>query len=160
MEPNPDEIAGVVDLFETLTPAELRQALAELAFKRGVDRDPADFESTVAAAIESYHLVTYDGENERRLLAGPAAFPTIPDGGADLPHIMDVPDRTVDRVAAAAAVEERFRADAAQAVEAADSERIAHLLDVSYELDVWGPVDLKTARKRLDNALEGIKSDE
>jgi hypothetical protein len=27
------------------------------------------------------------------------------------------------------------------------------LLDVSYELEVWGPVDLASARERLDDAL-------
>ena len=54
----------------------------------------------------------------------------------------------------AAAAERRFRNDAADAIAAGDRERIADLLDVSYELDVWAPVELSGTRTRLDEALE------
>jgi hypothetical protein len=55
----------------------------------------------------------------------------------------------------ASAAERQFRDDAAGAVEAGDREAIERLLDVSYELDVWGPVELSATRERLDSALEG-----
>ncbi|MFB6075257.1 MAG: hypothetical protein ABEJ89_09610 [Haloarculaceae archaeon] len=170
MEPTADELAGVVDLFGALTRAELRDALGELAFKRGTEI--ADADARVADAVASYHLVavgpaavewsddgddgtgdTHGGDAEV-LVVGPAAFPERPAGAEDLPHIMDVPDRTVDREATARAVERRFREEAAAAVEDDDAARIQRLLDLSYELEAWGPVDLAGARDRLDAAVE------
>jgi len=149
MEVTHDELAGVIDLFGGLTRDELAEALSELAFKRATD--PPD-EAVVEAALDDYALVAHepaDGD-EPLLVAGPVAFPELPDGAEDLPHIMDVPERHVDREALAATVEERFRADAASAVADDDAERIVHLLDVSYDLETWGPVDLAAARDRLD----------
>jgi hypothetical protein len=175
MDPGPDDIAGVVDLFGALTRAELRRALSELAFRQGEDREPAAFEAAVESAVDSYHLVSVPGDalgddvtgadapgdgvehggEAGLLVAGPVAFPTLPEGGEDLPHIMDVPDRAVDREAAAAAAEKQFRADAAAAVGADDTGRVGTLLDVSYELEAWGPVDLSETRRRLDAARDG-----
>jgi hypothetical protein len=151
MDVSHDELAGVVDLFGALARAELAEALAELAFKRGAD--PPD--DVVEAALTAYALVEYepDGDGgEPLLVAGPAAFPALPDGAEDLPHIMDVPERAVDRERVASAVEERFRAEAARAAASEDADRIDHLLDVSYDLETWGPVDLGEARDRLDAA--------
>jgi hypothetical protein len=159
MDPTPDELAGVVDLFGALTPPELGEALAEIAFKRGDEYDPDVFEDGIDAALDSYHLVAVDPERADRatedplLVAGPVAFPDLPEGGTDLPHILDVPDRELDREAAARAAAERFREDAAGAVAAGDEARIRALVDVSYELEAWGPVELAQARERLDAAL-------
>lgn len=151
MELTPDELAGIVDLFGGLSHEELTTACVELAFKAGVEAEPADFTDDIAAAVESYHLVELP---ERELLVvGPVAFPELPEGAVDLPHILDIETRAVDPEASAAAAEQRFRADAASAVEAGDEAAIERLLDVSYELDVWGPVDLTEARDRLDSAL-------
>lgn len=169
MDLGPDDIAGVVDLFGALTRAELQRALSELAFRQGEERHPDEFEDAVEEALDSYHLVAVPGDapgeeppvgsghdrEDDLLVAGPVAFPTLPEGGEDLPHIMDVPDRTVDREAAAAAAEAQFRADAAAAVGAGDTERVGTLLDVSYELEAWGPVDLDETRRRLDAARDG-----
>ena len=156
MELTPDELAGVVDVVGPVTREELLQACGELAFKRGADTD----EETVAAAIESalsaYHLVEvadHDaGVDSPLVVVGPAAFPEIVEGAEDLPHILDLPDRNVSGQAAAAAAEQRFREDAADAVRAGDDERIAELLDVSYDLEAWGPVELSAARGHLDEA--------
>jgi len=152
----PDELAGVVDLFGALSPATLRQALAELAYKRGEDRDPASFADEIRAAIDSYHLLEL--EDESLLVVGPVAFPSLPEGARDLPHILDVEERSVDRERLATAAERRFRRDAGQAVAADDRERIERLLDVSYELEAWAPVELAETRERLDDALEGTTS--
>lgn len=153
MELSADDLAGVVDLFGALTEAELGRACAELAFKRGEDRDPASFEAAIGTAVDSYHLVAVERPDEAAVLAvGPTAFPTLPDGAGDLPHIMDVPDRSLSRDRLVEAVERQFRADAAAAIDAGDRDRIAELLDVSYDLDAWGNVDLGAARDRLDTA--------
>ncbi|SDZ88518.1 hypothetical protein SAMN04488065_1002 [Haloplanus vescus] len=149
-----DELAGVVDLFGALTRDELESALDELAFKRGESADEDAIEATVADAIEAYYLVAVDEDDESLLVPGPVAFPTLSDGAEDLPHIMDVPDRTVDRETLVEAVERRLRADAASAVDDGDTDRIEHLLDVSYDLETWGDTDASEIRERLDDALE------
>jgi hypothetical protein len=156
MELTPDELAGVLDVVGPLTRAELIQACGELAFKRGADTDGAEFEAATEAALSTYHLVAVGGHDTAAdaplLVVGPTAFPAIPDGAEDLPHILDVPARSFSRAVAARAAETRFREDAAAAVEAGDDTRIEALLDVSYELEAWGPVELATTRERLDDA--------
>ncbi|WP_136689294.1 DUF7109 family protein [Halorhabdus amylolytica] len=154
----PDELAGVVDLFGALPPVTHRQALAELAYKRGEDRDPASFADAIDDAIDSYHLIELPGDGESLLVVGPVAFPSTPEGARDLPHILDVEERSVDRERLATAAERRFRRDAGRAVAADDRERIERLLDVSYELEAWAPVELAETRERLDDALEGTTS--
>jgi len=154
MEVTPDELAGIVDLFGAIDRPTLQQACVELAYKQGVDREPESFEDAIEAAIDGYELLEIEPDDATLVVPGPAAFPELPEGVTDLPHILDVESRTVadDRLARAA--QERFRADAAGAIEAGDRERIEHLLDVSYELEVWAPVELADARRRLDDALE------
>jgi len=156
MELTPDELAGVIDVVGPLTRAELGRACSELAFKRGESVDADAFDDAIEAALSSYHLVAVAGHgadtDEPLVVVGPAAFPALPDGATDLPHIMDVPARDLAESAVATAAEERFRADAALAARTGDGERIRALLDVSYDLESWGPVDLEQARTRLDEA--------
>lgn len=179
MDLSADELAGIVDLFGALTREELQEAAAEVSFKRKGEFEPEAFAEDVDDAVRSYHLLRVDAEavdgpgrddggddgkdgggdgggpdEGDWLVPGPIAFPTLPDGATDLPHILEATDRTVDREAAGRAAEERFRADAASAAEAVDDDRIAELLDVSYELEAWAPVELGAARDRLDAALE------
>lgn len=159
MELTGNDVAGVVDLFGGLTRAELGTALAELAFKRGDEYDPDSFEADIESAVHSYHLVEIDPDEttatteDALLVVGPVAFPALPEGATDLPHILDASERDIDRESAARAAEQRFREDASAAVEAGDTERIEALLDVSYELEAWGGVDLARSRDRLDSAL-------
>jgi hypothetical protein len=147
--PTGDEIAGVVDLFGALTRAELRRALEELAFKRGDDPDDVGADAALDAAVESYHVVELD-EDPPLYAVGPVAFPALPSGAEDLPHILDVPTRTVNREEVARDVEARLRAETARAVAEEDDERVAHLLDVTYDLEAWASVDVSTIRERLD----------
>ena len=161
LEVDGDDLAGLVDLFGALTRSELERALGELAYKASVD--PPDTR-TVDLAVERYALVSYrpddadaaaverDGEEEL-LVPGPSAFPSLPPGAEDLPHIMDVPPRAVDREAVGRAVEERFRGDVARALASEDEELVERLFDVSYDLDAWG-LDLADLRERLDDARE------
>jgi hypothetical protein len=154
MEFSGDELAGVVDLFGALTRTELGEALAELAFKQGDGYDPDGFESEIADAIEGYHLVELDAglvdTDETLLVPGPGAFPALPAGGPDLVHILDIEQRELDRATAGEAVLDRFREDAAAAVDSGDAGRVDHLLDVSYELEAWADVDLSAERDLLD----------
>ena len=172
MELTPDELAGVVDVLGPVTRTELVSACGELAFKRGEDADSDAFEGWVESALASYHLVAVAGEvreaskrsgdaserdiesGEPLVVVGPAAFPALPDGAEDLPHILDLPARSLSRDAVGEAAERQFRADAADAVRTGDDERIQSLLDVSYDLEAWGPVELSTARGRLDEATQ------
>jgi hypothetical protein len=153
--PTADELAGVVDLFGALTRAELEDALDELAFKRGQAVDDDAVDAAVDDAIEAYALVEFEGSDGDTLLApGPTAFPSLPEGAEDLPHILDVPDRDPDRAVLGRAAERRLRADAARAVDAGDAERIDRLLDASYDLEAWAGVDASEVRARLDDARE------
>lgn len=172
MEPTPDELAGVVELFGALTRAQLRRALAELAFKRGEAFDPERFAEDVAAALRSYHLVAVDAtdagvsppasdeteagtDTDEVLAVGPVAFPSLPEGARDLPHILDVPDRAPDGDAVARAAADRFRRDAATAIDAGSEARIRALIDASYDLEGWGGLDLSATRERMDDELAG-----
>lgn len=160
MELSPDELAGVVDLFGALSRAELEAALGEFAYRRGEDPPEGAVEDAIEDALAAYALVAFDpaaagvdADAGELLAVGPTAFPTLPEGAADLPHILDVGEREVDRAALAAAVESRFRADVARAVAEGDRETARRLLDASYDLEAWGPVDLAGMRERLDDAL-------
>jgi hypothetical protein len=148
---DPDELAGVVDLFGALTRAELDRALEEYAYRRDESVDEAAVEDALAA----YALVAYEQEDgTERLAVGPTAFPTLPEGAEDLPHILEVGARAPDRERAALAAERRFRGDVARAVAAEDDAEIRRLLDVSYDLETWGDADLAELRAQLDDALD------
>jgi len=151
-----DELAGVVDLFEALTRGELEQALVELAYRQGEDVRDGAVAAAVEEATREYYLVplpadliTGEVDTERALAVGPVAFPMLPPDGEDLPHILDVPMRSVDRAAASETVAERLREDAEAAIDAGDAERAATLADVTYDLEAWGSVDLTETRERL-----------
>jgi hypothetical protein len=195
---DPDELAGVVDLFGALARPELTRAVVELAYR---DRGAVD-ESAVAAAVDAavawsvdhYYLVEYtpdsdvgsghgdasprddgdggdagdssdsgdagdssdgddEGAGETLLTVGPVSFPSLPAEAEDLPHILDYPTRAVSRESLARSVEGRLRGDAARAVAAGDDARARHLLDVTYDLEAWAPVDVGGIRDRLDDAL-------
>jgi hypothetical protein len=160
-----DELAGVVDLFGALTRDELHRALDELAYKQGRDTDELALSTAVEDAVTEYYLVEYtaagtgarageEDPNSTLLTVGPVAFPTLPPNAEDLPHILDVERRAVDRETLGEQVHERLLGDAARAVHAGDGERVDHLLDVSYDLEAWAPVDVADARARLDEALQ------
>lgn len=151
MELSGDDLAGVVDTFGALTRDELADALAELAFKRGESADPERFVGHIDDAIDAYELVRLDGE-EPLLAVGPTAFPTRPDGTADLRHILDVDPREVDRERAGAAASERLREEAALAIEAGDTDRIEELIDLSYDIETWASADLSGVRSHLDDS--------
>jgi hypothetical protein len=152
-----DELAGIVDLFGALTRAELSDALAELAFKQGEEVDSDAVEAAIATALADYVLVEYDppddgtesGGDDPLLAVGPAAFPTLPEYGEDLPHILDYEQRAVDRDRLAEQVRARLDAEAEAAIDNGASERAAALHDISYDLEAWGGVEVDGIRASL-----------
>ncbi|HKJ58707.1 MAG TPA: hypothetical protein VKA37_05725, partial [Halobacteriales archaeon] len=94
-----------------------------------------------------------DDQEPELLASGPTALPRLPEGGEDLPHLVDVEGRTVDREALGRAAHARLRGDAARAVNDGDEARIATLLDVCYDLETWAPVETAELRDQLDEAL-------
>lgn len=157
MDLSGDELAGITDLFGALSPPKLEEAVHELAFRRGTEFDPSAYEAAVQEAISVYQLVRIEDPEESgsELIApGPTAFPRLTEDAEDLPHILDVDRRELDRDTVGRQVEERFRGEAARAVADGDEDRMETLLDVSYDLETWAPVDIASVRDRLDAALE------
>lgn len=159
----PDALAGIVDLFGALTAAELEEAVEELAFRLGEDHDEAAVEDAVEEALERHVLVETDQPGEPVLVVGPAAFPRLPELAEDLPHIMSVPNREVDRDAVAATLlegllerAEGLDPDASSEEEDGVDEEAAGLLELSYDLEAWASVDADLLRDRLEGrGLEG-----
>lgn len=155
MDLTADELAGVVDLFGGLTRPELGEALAELAFRHGEAYDDGAFESRIDGAIASYHLVAVESADVETatedpvLVSGPVAFPELPQEAQDLPHILDIEHRNIAASSASQTVETRFRDEATSAIEDGNEDRARTLIDVSYELEAWGPLDLSEIRNRL-----------
>ncbi|AFZ71832.1 DUF7109 family protein [Natronobacterium gregoryi] len=157
MEATADELAGVVDLFGGLTRAELDRALSEAAFRAdGGSVDGAAVETTIDDALASFALVEYDDWHgaDPLLVAGPTAFPAVPDDAEDIPYILEIERRRLDRETLGESVRDCFADDVADAIEAVDDGRIRELIDVSYDVESWAPVDLADERSRLEAALE------
>ena len=165
-----DELAGVVDLFGGLTRDELADALVELAFKRGQDVNEDAVEATIQNAIHDYYLVevpehyvldtaesteTIESDDpddvDTILVPGPVAFPTLPEGAEDLPHILDAPRRDLDRGVLGAAIVNQLRGE----VDDADGERARDLIDVTYDAEAWASVDLTEVRDDLESRVDG-----
>ncbi len=167
-----DELAGIVERFGALTRAELADALSELAFKRRTDVDATAVDDAIAAATAGYVIVPvptdavhvaggddsdpsdHEPEADGLLAVGPAAFPTPPPNVEHLPHILDVPDRTVDRDRLAEATLDRLRSDVDAAVDDGDDARLEGLLEVTYDLDAWATADATGTRDRIVRLLD------
>lgn len=134
-----DELAGIVELFGALTREELAEARSELGFRQGREDEPDP--AAVDAALEEYALVEHEG----LCVAGPAAFPTLPPEASDLPYIVEVPEREIDREE----IGERVRDELLAAVDE-DEVDPDRLRELSYDLEVWAPVDADELRTRLE----------
>jgi hypothetical protein len=161
-----DDLAGVVDLFAWLTREELSRAVSELAFKRRAEADADAIDAAIDVAVAEYALVPAPrealstegdgiGEAADPLAVGPAAFPSLPADAEDLPHILDVPDRAVDREALSAAVLDRLSTDAVAAITDGNAGRLEVLADVTYDVEAWAPVDAGPIRERIVAELDG-----
>lgn len=166
-----EEVVGIVDLFGALTREELRRALSELAFKRGSEVDESAVAAAIDRAVHEYALVplevdgdAVDGEGTDPeagtvLIAGPAAFPVLPPKADDLPYILDVPDREIDREAAGEHVERQLVDDVDAAIEGGNPGRLETLLEVTYDLESWAPIEVGDVRDRIADAMEGTNDE-
>lgn len=152
-EPTPDELAGIVDLFGGLTREELGRAVAELAFKRGEEADPEAYDPYIRRGVQMYALLAVDHDAGRLLVPGPVAFPALPDGAADLPHILEIPSRSIPPALRADRVRARLAAEAERAVDRNDEDRAATLLEVTYDAESWASVEVDAIRDRLRTVL-------
>lgn len=151
MDPSSDELAGATDLFGGLTRDELLTAFENLAARSGTPFDSATLDARLEEAIEDYYLVSVAIDDEAVLVPGPAALPVLPERGEDLPHMMDVPDRTIEERTVARTVEERLRGEAARVIDAEDATRADALLDICYEVEAWAGIEMDTVREALDD---------
>ena len=171
-----DDLAGVVDLFEWLTRGELSRALSELAFKQRAEVDEAAIAAAIDLAVTEYALVPAPSaalleassepegvadpdddlqRNDVALAVGPAAFPSLPADAEDLPHILDVPERDVDREVLSGAVLDRLSGDAVAAIAEHDTDRLEMLADVTYDIETWAAVDAGDIRDRIVAEVDG-----
>ncbi len=166
MDATADELAGVVDLFGGLSRDELERALSEAAFRAdGRSIDEGALEEAIDNGLESFTLLECTAESvttERRKLdadaqlyvSGPAAFPTVPEYAEDVPHILDIDRRRFDRDALGETARDRFSAAIEESLNGEPSdERLRYLLEVSYDIEAWAPVELADERQRLEEGL-------
>lgn len=142
-------VAAEPKAVEGVDPADLEELGADDAAD-GDDAGDGDGADDAAAAREPA-----SGDGPQLLAVGPAAFPALPANAEDLPHILEVGERAVDREALAATVRERLERDAVAAIDGGDDERMEALLDVCFDLEAWAPVDASGIRGRLTAELDG-----
>ncbi|MFB6069600.1 MAG: hypothetical protein ABEJ76_01145 [Halanaeroarchaeum sp.] len=156
MDLEADELAGIVDLFGALPRSDLLAAVRELAFRRDEPFEASAVERAIDDAVADFVLLRFEREDETVLVPGPTAFPAMPPGAEDLPHILDATRREVDRAALADPIGRRLEAAAR---EVSDPERAADLIEVTYDAEAWTDVDLTAVRERLarvaDDAAPG-----
>ncbi|MDJ1431052.1 hypothetical protein [Halostagnicola sp. A-GB9-2] len=167
MDATADELAGVVDLFGGLSRDELERALSEAAFRAdGRSIDEGALEEAIDDGLESFTLLectvaemttdprTLDAEDQF-YVSGPAAFPEVPEYAEDVPHILDIDRRRFDREALGETARDRFSDAIDEALNGARSdERLEYLLEVSYDIEAWAPVELADERGRLEEGLD------
>lgn len=163
MDPTPDELAGVVDMFGALTRSELHQAFEDLTARTGARYDAGKLDDQIDTALHEYYLVEIrqdaveeplPGDDDPLFAPGPVALPTIPDFGEDLPHIMSISPRSIQPAVLGRAAEQRLRSDAARAVADGDEEWIRDLMDTCFDLEAWAGVNTDQIRDRLSAVLE------
>lgn len=155
MDLTPDELAGISDLFGGLTRTELHEAIENVAARQGMTFDPEYLDEQIEAARREYYLLTVEHDGETLLTPGPVALPSLPNHAEDLPHMMDVRERAIDPEHLANAAREHLSDDAREAISRSDRDRIEFLVDVCYDVEAWGPVEVDSIRERLLNSLEG-----
>lgn len=165
---SPDELAGVLELFGALTDDEFEQAVGETAFRAGRDVDTEALEARIDAATASFHLVRVDPDavpdvvpaldaDAAAYVPGPRAWPEEPEYAEDLPHILDLDPRAVDRAALARRVRQQLRTGIERAAAQGDADRLHEIVDVTYDVEAWASIDLADTRGLADGALDSLE---
>jgi hypothetical protein len=165
---SPDELAYVLELFGALAESEFERAVRVAAFRVGRDVDADALAERVTAAADSFHVVrvapdavplvvpALDGD-EAAYVPGPRAWPTEPDGAEDLPHILDLDERAVDRDALATQVRKQLRSTVERAAARGDADRLHDVVDVTYDVEAWADADLQDTRGLADGGLASLE---
>lgn len=146
-----DELAGIVDLFGLLGRDDVVDAIREVTFRRGDTFDEERAEAAIDEAVADFVLVQFELDGETVLVPGPTAFPMLPEGAEDLPHILDVERRDVDRSRLADPIRTRLTRAATSVT---DPDRAQDLIDVTYDAEAWTDVDLEDVRNRLADVTD------
>ncbi|MFP4530737.1 MAG: hypothetical protein ACLFNC_05535 [Halodesulfurarchaeum sp.] len=151
MELSGDELAGIADQFGALSPAQLRRAIRETAFRAGAEPTEATIEDWIEEAKAEFSLLTVDLDGDPLVVPGPRAFPEVPAAASDLPHVLEVEPRTVPEEALETGLRNRL---AARAAAVDDPDRAHDLIDVTYDAEAWAGIDLGDVRDRLAGLAE------
>ncbi|HII51652.1 MAG TPA: hypothetical protein HA321_01915, partial [Halobacteriales archaeon] len=79
----------------------------------------------------------------------------LPEGGEDLPHLILVGEREINREELEKGVAERLGKEVEIAIFEKDRNQIESLLDVCYDLEMWAGVDVDGIRKKLERIIDG-----
>jgi|TARA_Y100000817_G_scaffold1137_1_gene963 hypothetical protein len=153
MDPTLDELVGAVDLFGGLSREELVGGFQDIGARMGDDVDIKVLNLRIDEAIEKYYLV--EVADRGLLVAGPSALPELPEGGEDLPHLILVGEREINREELEKGVAERLGKEVEIAIFEKDRNQIESLLDVCYDLEMWAGVDVDGIRKKLERIIDG-----
>ena len=152
MDPTLDELVGAVDLFGGLSREELVGGFQDIGARMGDDVDIKVLNLRIDEAIEKYYLV--EVADRGLLVAGPSALPELPEGGEDLPHLILVGEREINREELEKGVAERLGKEVEIAIFEKDRNQIESLLDVCYDLEMWAGVDVDGIRKKLERIID------
>ena len=148
VELGPDQLAGITGLFGGLTRDELRESCSELVYlASGESLSQERCDSWIDDALESFHLVESEIENGRVLISGPTAFPRVPSGAEDLPHILDIEPRSIDRDETATHLVDVLEAEVTPDL---SEDRAAELVALTYDLESWADVDAESIRDMIE----------
>ena len=153
MDPTLDELVGAVDLFGGLSREELVGGFQDIGARMGDDVDIKVLNLRIDEAIEKYYLV--EVADRGLLVAGPSALPELPEGGEDLPHLILVGEREINREELEKGVAERLGKEVEIAIFEKDRNQIESLLDVCYDLEMWAGVGVDGIRKKLERIIDG-----
>ncbi|HIJ12474.1 MAG TPA: hypothetical protein HA275_01930 [Halobacteriales archaeon] len=152
MDPTLDELVGAVDLFGGLSREELIGGFQDIGARMGDGVDIKGLNFRIDEAIEKYYLVEL--VDQGLLVAGPSALPELPEGGEDLPHLILVGEREINREEVEKSVVERIGKEVEIAIFEKDRNQIESLLNVCYDLEIWAGVDVDGIRKKLERIID------
>lgn len=147
-----DDIAGIAEMFGVISRKQLEQALIELSYRQGEELSETAAENAVQEALSSFALVAISHQPQE-LTAGPAAYPTLPVGANDLPHMLEQDRQKPDPAVVREAANQRYREAVDEAIEASDTETLQDLLQLSYDIEAWAEITVDDVRSRIQDEL-------
>ena len=88
---------------------------------------------------------------------GPAALPDLPDGGEDLPHLIRVDKREIDKMRIGRDVKDKISREIEKEIHKMDKGEVEQLLDVCYDLEMWNEIDVEDVRCELEEVLDNMR---